>query len=203
MKNSAAILIVTFLAAGCASHARPFASGNLNFDQLQIRNNGGAGYRSPDLVPDSLKALAVSDPRFGERAAISDDEKALLGRRLQQDLEEKIQARNFFKTGTAGGDFQIETLIAKIHPGSPFKRWFWGFGSGSSDVQVEFKLTRTGSAEPLAAYAYRRADGGVSLLGLNVTELSGKRHLEKAMDKAASAFVDFLDKAFKQPASGV
>lgn len=190
------VALLGILFQGCAGLTK---TGYLdNYNQLKSMDLYSKGYMNPAIPHDSNKSVSVVQPGITESISLQDYQKKMFADYLKQSLEEQISKKGLYHISADASDYKIESFIGKLDPGNGFLRWFFGFGLGRSDLQVEAKLVESATGELVASYGYRRQDAGNPLFGLNLSEMDNEKQVKNSMEEIAKSFTKFLEKELKK-----
>ena len=154
---------------------------------------------SPGFNFADYKSVYIPEVRLEGQAKGSS-----LGQTLAHDLRERIlrelgkkypvTADEAASTGE-GKRATLQLALSEIESGDGFVRWFIGTGIASTVLQVEGRVTETGSDEPVLEFVRHRSFDGYPFMGLNVTVFSAKATHRTSMKEIARDIAAFLGKA--------
>lgn len=79
---------------------------------------------------------------------------------------------------------RLESAITRINKGNGFMRYFVGFFTGQTDLQIEGRIIDDECGEEILAFAVRKRHAGNSYNGMNPRALSGMYCLRLSMEEA-------------------
>lgn len=153
-------------------------------------------YRKPGFEIGSYGALGIETVERTDLACERELRSYLVDRfRMALEERELVSLVSVAPLGADAADadrLRFKIGITECDPGSGFVRWFFGMGSGRTDMQIEGQLTDAETGDVLFEFAERRAETGNPWFGVNLLVFSSEHYLKRSIRHIADSVAGYL-----------